>query len=495
MLSKSRVLDCQQCPRKLWLTINKPELLAEDAANRSIQFGRQVGDIAKRLYDPKGVGHSVERYPIDAALVRTQALLASGKPIFEAGFSARGVAVFADVLLERRRRRNPGWGIIEVKSSTSIKDHFLDDLALQVEVIRSSGLALTSAAIACIDSAWVYPGNEDYRGLLVETDATDEVANRSRAIRKAVRSAKTIFGQATEPLIRVGDHCEDPVGCGFLDYCSDKEPRATYPVDWLPRIQSKPLRSLIQGLEVRDMRHVPDELLSERQRLVKSHTLSGKTYFNVKQTISALSACQTPLRFLDLETIQFAIPIWKGTRPYQQIPFQFSLHKISRTGEVSHEEFLDLSGNDPSRQLAEQLIRSCGERGSIFVYNAAFEMTRIKELGDRFPALRRALLAINSRIVDLRPIAEENYYHPDQCGSWSIKRLLPSLVPSLDYESLDGVNNGTMAMEAFFEAISAIVSRDRKEELRRQLLAYCKHDTYAMVRIWQVFAGKSDLQL
>lgn len=186
------------------------------------------------------------------------------------------------------------------------------------------------------------------------------------------------------------------------------------------------------------------------------------------------------------------VPIWASTRPYQNICFQFSLHRLSRTGKLEHEAFLDLSGNDPSKQLAVALIDACGERGPIFVYNASFEKARIRELAERFPRQRRSLLAINDRVVDLHPITREHYYHPDQEGSWSLKRVLPTIASDLGYKTLDGVQDGGMAMTAWMEAVFSGESPARdKAEIDQQLRDYCKLDTLAMVRLWQMLSGRS----
>lgn len=194
---------------------------------------------------------------------------------------------------------------------------------------------------------------------------------------------------------------------------------------------------------------------------------------------------------MDFETIQFAVPIWKGTRPYQQIPFQFSVHHLASTGELKQQAFLDLMGTDPSKAFAEALIAACGEHGPIFVYNAGFETARIRELSERFPHLAQALLSLNERIVDLLPVARNHYYHPSQKGSWSIKAVLPALCPDLKYDDLDGVQNGGMAMDAFLEALAPQTSLARKSEIEQQLLAYCALDTYAMVRLWLIFSGSA----
>ena len=234
---------------------------------------------------------------------------------------------------------------------------------------------------------------------------------------------------------------------------------------------------------------MPDRLLNKTQLKVKECTISNTVFFDADGAASDLAAHGFPAYFLDFETIQFAIPIWKGTRPYQQIPFQFSLHTFTASGELTHEAFLDLSGKNPAEDFAKALVAKCGETGPVFVYNNAFEKTRIAELAKWCPDLAQPLLAINARIVDLLPVTQKRYYHPLQQGSWSIKAVLPTAVPELSYGSLDGVQDGTAAMSAFLEGIDENTTAERKSEITRQLLAYCHLDTLAMVRLWRFFTG------
>jgi hypothetical protein len=248
---------------------------------------------------------------------------------------------------------------------------------------------------------------------------------------------------------------------------------------------------LIGTKPIKDQRDVPDEFLSDVQKRVKAHTLSGEPFFDQIGAATELAQFQMPASFLDFETIQFAVPIWKNTRPYQQIPFQFSHHRLSKTGALDHSEFLDLSGDDPSKLFAEALIAACDHVGPVFVYNAGFEMARIKELSERFPSLSDQLTAISERIVDLLPIARRYYYHPSQQGSWSIKSLLPAIASDISYGKLDGVKDGSMAATAYIEAIHPQTSFERRDQIRRQLLEYCSLDTYGLVRLWQHFVGHS----
>src|SRR6185312_4165316 len=368
-LSKTKLLAFRQCPKRLWLEVHHPELRQDSAATQaSFTVGHQVGDVARQLYDPKGKGQLIDAHAegFAGALARTSELLASSQPIFEAGFAARGALAFADVLLLTRMAGQRAWRMVEVKSSTSVKDYHRDDTAVQAFVARNAGVPLASIALAHIDSSWVYPGGGDYQGLLVENDLTTEAFGREAEVKAWIAEAQAIARKRTEPAMGTGRHCNEPYECGFLHYCQAQEPQTEYPVQWLPGVRKQALQDLVEE-GVIDLRDVPDDALSDRQQRVKAHTLSGKAYFDAPSAAADLAGHKLPAYFLDFETIQFGVPIWKETRPYQQIPFQFSLHRLTRTGKLEHQSFLDLSGRDPSRAFAEALIGACGERGPVFV--------------------------------------------------------------------------------------------------------------------------------
>lgn len=495
--SKSKLMALRQCPKRLWLEIHRPDLREDSAATQaSFRIGFQVGDIARQIYDPDECGAmiDIESEGFSQAFERSKELLQTPQTVFEAGFSANGALAFADVMLPQKSDGKLVWHMVEVKSSTSVKDYHRDDVAVQSYVARAAGIPLASVALAHIDSSWTYPGDGDYRGLLKENDLTAEAFARVGEVESWIAMAQDIAAGELEPEVVAGDQCGSPFECGFYGYCTRNDPKPEYPVNWLPRITSDKIKTLAdQGII--DMRDVPDALLNERQVRVKKQTSNKTVFFDRAATVEALAAYPLPAYFLDFETIQFAVPIWKGTRPYQQIPFQFSLHLLDESGALSQTPFLDLSGNDPSESFAHALLAACGHRGPVFVYNAGFETARIRELAARFPLLGNDLLAINDRVVDLLPIAREHYYHPSQEGSWSIKRVLPAVVPELRYDALDGVQDGGMAMDAFLEGIHPSTSKERKTEIEQQLLAYCCLDTYAMVRLWQVFAGRNELRL
>jgi hypothetical protein len=491
-LSKSKLLTFRQCAKRLWLEIHRPELRQDsDATKASFTTGHQVGTIARKIYDPgsHGVLIDIAAMGFDAAFASTEQLVRKRLPVFEAGFRIDGALAFADVLLPVRHRGRKAWRMVEVKSSTSVKDYHREDAAIQAFIARESGLPLASIAVAHVNSDWVYPGGGDYQGLLVEEDVTEDAFGRDNEVAQWLVDAQAVTRKRKEPNICTGTHCTQPFECGFLPYCHSSEPQAEQPLTWLPRVQQKCLRTFMAENPACEMRDVPDDLLNPLQRRVKASTLSGKPYFDREGAAKALKPYKLPALFLDFESVQFGVPIWKGTKPYQQVCFQFSVHRLGRTGKLTHAEFLSLDGKDPSKAFAVALVAACGTNEPVFVYNAAFEKTRISELANRFPKLAKPLLAINERVVDLLPVAQQHYYHPSQQGSWSIKAVLPAACPDLKYDDLQGVKDGGMAMAAYAQAIQPETTPARRTEIRRQLLAYCQLDTLAMVRLWGVFSG------
>jgi CRISPR/Cas system-associated exonuclease Cas4 (RecB family) len=494
-LSKSKIIAYRQCHRRLWLEVHRPEL-RDDSEETEGRFaiGHQLGEIARRLYDPKQKGQliDIKALGMGPALELSGSLLKDRKILFEAGISAGGALAFTDVMVPATRRGKPSWKVIEVKSSTSVKDYHRDDAAVQAYVMKSAGVDYRSILLAHIDNAFVYDPTQGYVGLLAEENVTREADARFDEVKEWVAEAHSIVGKGREPSVRIGRHCTDPFECGFRGYCGKDEPKAAYPASLLPRVQSKKLKSLIETNPALELADVPDDLLNDLQMRVKSHTLSNTVFFDWKGAARALAQHKLPAYFLDFETVQIAIPIWNGMRPYRQVPFQFSVHYLSKKLELSHRDFIDLSGSDPSESFARSVIEAMGEKGPIFVYNAAFETGRIKELAERFPRLRQKLLALSDRVVDLLPIARECYYHPSQEGSWSIKSVLPAIAPDLHYDELEGVRHGGDAMLAYAEAIAPETTDQRRREIERQLREYCKLDTFAMVRIWKAFSGKPE---
>ena len=493
-LSKSKIIAYRQCPKRLWLEIHKPELRDDSGSETVFAIGHQVGEVARRIYDTAGSGRLIDVDEIgwDAAYADTSIwLMETAAPLFEAAIRIEGAMALADVMLPEPGVEGLRWHMIEVKSSTGVNDYDRDELAVQTYIATTAGIDLASSSLAHLDNSFVYPGGSDYRGLLKIVDLTDEVCAKAGEVAIWIAEAQKVAAHNTEPDIETGPQCSNPFDCPFRHHCDRDKPAAEFPLSYLHRLGAMQ-REELETLGYEDLRNVPDEMLSSVNRMIKKQSIAGEAWFDAAGAAADLKPHTGTAYFLDFETIGFGVPIWKGTSPYQQLPFQFSLHIVSGKSGLEHRDFLDLSGKDPSEDFARALIGNCGTTGPVFVYNAGFENGVMRGLAERFPHLSRDLLAIVDRVVDLLPIARNRYYHPDQHGSWSIKAVLPTVYHDLGYDSLDGVQHGQAAQAAFLEAMDTGITPERKAEIERQLFAYCKHDTFAMVRLWEFFSGRND---
>lgn len=491
-LSKSKILAFRQCPRRLWLEIHRPDLKDDSAAEAVYRIGNEVGEVARQIYDTSGNGILIdpEELGFETAFAKSSEHLREGKvPVFEAGLQIPGALAFADVMLPEPTGGKVAWNMIEVKSSAGVKEYHRDDIAVQTFVAESAGVELASVSLAHINTAFVYAGDGDYRGLLKEVDFTAEAKSRRGEVAEWIEAAQAVASLPVAPEIATGDQCSNPFPCAFCTYCGQDENAVDYPLSSLPNFSGR-RRDAVEAMGIHDLREVPDEYLSPIQKRVRDVTRSGEIFLDAAGAAADLEGLGFPVRFLDFESVMLAVPAWKGTRPYQQIPFQFSLHCLEEAGTLTHESFLDLSGADPSEALAKELIRACGDQGPVFAYNATFERMVIRDLANRFPSMGSSLLEILARVVDLLPVAKARYYHPDQHGRWGLKSVVPAACPELSYDQLDGVADGAMAVEAFKEAVTPRTSPERKGEIERELLAYCHLDTLGLVCLWEVLSGR-----
>ncbi|MBT8092763.1 MAG: DUF2779 domain-containing protein [Gammaproteobacteria bacterium] len=486
-LSKSRVISAWQCAKKLYLEKHHPELADVSARTESLfATGHQVGDMAKQLYGNADAIEIQFNRRTELMVRQTRGLIARGVevPLFEATFQHDNVLVRVDVLLPD----GEGWRAIEVKASTSVKDYHVLDCAIQDWVMRGSGLKVTGISLAHVDNQFVYSGDGHYDGLLTEVDLTDEIRTVEPAVDDLVDKARLA---ATGPLpgVQVGAQCRKPFECQFLLHCWPTQSK--YPIIGLGGNTKKLAEYAARGYA--DIRDVPaDNITAETQARIHRVTQSGRPEIldGARETLAALAY---PRYYLDFETIAPAVPFWKSTRPYAAVPVQWSVHIDDGAGDgrletMRHEEFLDLSGAAPMRSLAKALIESLGSDGPVLMYTR-YEEQVIDVLIDLFPDLAAPLQAIIDRLFDLYPVVKLNYYHPDMLGSWSIKAVLPTMVPTMDYSRLDGIKEGTAASDGFIEAISDATSPERKAELERQLRRYCRFDTEAMVEIVRFFCS------
>jgi uncharacterized protein DUF2779 len=481
-LSKSRILLQLQCPKRLWLQVYRPELaVVETGTAARLAAGNEVGDVARSLY-PDGV--LIEPGDLGQALAQTEAALRDApRPLFEATFQVDGVLIRADLLLPDAG----GFRMAEVKSSTGVKDYHLADAAIQAWVCRQAGLPISGVEIAHIDTGFVYPGNGDYRGLFAHADVTPRIADLASEVPAWIAASRTTL-RGPEPDTAPGSQCGDPFDCPFLGHCCPAPDPSAYPPEILPHGGAIAARLRAQG--VTDLREVGEEQFDKpRHRRVWRASVTGRMELD-PEAAEILAALTYPRHYLDFETIQFAVPRWAGTRPYAQIPFQWSCHVEDGQGGLEHREFLADGSADPRRAFADTLVAALGDSGPIVVYNAGFERGRMRELAAAFPDFAPALNSAIERIVDLLPIARNHYYHPAMRGSWSIKAVLPTIAPELSYDGLE-VAHGGMAQEAFMEILDPATPTERRRHLHAALLAYCERDTLAMVRIAHHFEQRA----
>ena len=474
-LSKSKLMSARQCLKRLYLEVQHPDLkVISKATEAAFATGNQVGDVARIIYGTDDSVFIPYAGGLSHALKKTRRLLAEGPayPIFEATLQHAGVLVRIDALLPDGD--SGGWRIVEVKASTSVKDEHVFDCTVQRWVFEGLGHKLTSMALAYVDNTFVYDGNEDYAGLLIESDQTEPTASLLPVIPEWIAKAKQA-ASGSEPDISVDRHCYQPYECPFVGHCWPAD--VHYPVQGLGGSRAKLGEFITAGL--RDIRDVPTSRLSEKQQRIQKVTQAGVAQLlpGAREFVESLAY---PRYYLDFETIAPAVPIWPGTRPYETLPIQWSCHYEPGEGAMAHSDFLDLSGTPPMRRLAESLIRALGTIGPVLMYTT-YERTVINNLIDRFPNLATSLSAIVERLVDLAPPTQQNYYHPDMAGSWSLKAVLPTITTKISYHKLIGIQEGTAVSEGYLEAIDTATSDERKAELSEQLLRYCKFDTEAMV--------------
>lgn len=476
-LSKSRITLFEQCPRRLWLSVHRPDLAEESAGVRAaFADGRRIGDLAcslvpggKMIGAEQGLGRAVED---------TAALLRGGwqGPVFEATFAHEGVLVRADLLLPD----GDGWHVAEVKNTTGVKAYHLGDLATQIWVMRGVGLPVTTAAVRHLDRRFTLTREGDYTGLLVDTMVHDQIEPIIATRADTVAGARAVLLGA-EPIREMGAHCHAPFTCSFQSHCGRAlPPPPQWPVTLLPDAKGKRVAHEWLQRGVNDLTQVPAGTMpNAKLSRIHAATVSGEPWHDRDAILAEIANWAFPRIFLDFEAIQFAIPRWVGTRPFAQIPFQFSAHIEDADGTVTHRAFLSLDGSDPRRACAEALVQ-LPHNGAVVAWNASFERSCLNGLAALFADLAPALNRLASRLVDPLPVVRRHYYHRDMFGSWSLKAVLPTL-EATGYADLVEVKSGTDAQDGYLEAIHPDSSPERVAVLRDALLDYCRRDTEAMM--------------
>lgn len=483
-LSKSRFQAGLQCRKRLWLAVNARELATPTSPSKQHMFdtGHVVGQLAQTRY-PGGVLVEEDHTQSQQALETTRALLDRDDlpgALYEAAIEYRGVMVRADVLA---RVGENEWDMIEVKSGTKVKPEHVTDAAVQLWVLRGAGLNVRRAHLMHLDRSYVHDGGAyDVHRLFAAQDVTEDAAAFMPHIPGLVDSFMSMLASPEPPQVGIGSHCRNPYDCEFADHCHAFLPER--PVTKLPRISERTLNALLVA-GIHGIDDVPLDFpgLTAAQRTVCQLVQSGEARFD-GDVGRSLAALQYPVHFLDFETIMPALPLRSGVKPYQQLPFQWSIHTLHASGELTHAEYLHLGGDDPRPPLAKSMLAALGTQGTIVTYTP-FERTRIRDLAAALPEYASALAALEPRLFDLERVVASHVRHPACLGATSIKVVLPALVPELSYDGL-GIHDGNMASVLYLKAITGQLDDDTRERVHADLLEYCGLDTLAMVRLLEV---------
>jgi len=414
----------------------------------------------------------------------TARLLEEGvRDIYEATFIHDGILVMVDIL---HVEEDGSVSLYEVKSSTSVKEIYLHDVSIQYYVLMKLGFRVKSANVVHIDNSYVRGEELEIEKLFSIVDVTAEVeAMQEQIPRRLELFEDYLADREHEPNIDIGSHCNKPYECDAKHYCWKVQRNIPdYSIFNIFNLGSKKQKALYER-GIIDIAEIPDDFeMTAKQRQAVENYKSQTTHIDRQAIQAFLDTLTYPIYHLDFETFQQAIPRWQGVRPFMQILFQYSLHIKHADGRLEHREFLAEEGSDPREALARRLCADIPDNVTVLAYNMSFEKGVLKALAEEFEELREHLLAIADNLKDLMtPFQQKHYVIPSMNGSYSIKQVLPAFVPEMAeaYKALDGVHNGSEAMNAF--ANLDRMDAAEKEKTRKALLKYCELDTLAVVKV------------
>jgi len=477
------------CPRRLWLLVHRPKEKREPslAEQRRLESGIEFGREVNRLF-PGGVEITPDyRHPQEALDATATLLESDASALFEAAFLHHDVLIRTDIL--KRSDVAPGvWDLIEVKSASNSESgskkklaKHTNDIAVQLFVLKGSRIHIGSTSLAWVNSSYERMGELDWDQLVVFEDLTEPVCERMSEIEAELDDFLSMIDRPHMPDVTYGKtKCEE---CEFTQFCWGDEPEDS--IIRLPRVTPKKLAEL-GAMGVCRIPEIPDDypLTKTQAPMVEALRHPDGFVADRDQLTRWIEDLEYPLYFFDFETWNPCIPPFDRTRPYMQIPFEYSVHIQDEPGaEPRHREFLAPPSGDPRPDLIERMIEDLGETGNIVVHHATFETTRIQELANYSPSRRPILASFVDRIQDTEVPFKRNWYlHPGLKGRSSIKVVLPTLAPDLGYQGME-IQEGQAASIAFGDLFEGRIAGDGALSTRTALLDYCRLDTLAMVRI------------
>ena len=483
LLSKSKYMIGLTCPKYLWIAFNEKQRIAEISEDQQHLFdqGKLVGELAKKLF-PKGIDIPTQPFAENLEKSQAAAKLARRRPLFEAAFSIDNVYSRADIL-------NPvgkdEWDIIEVKSSTEVKDEHIQDVSFQKFCYERVGLKIRKCFMLVINNEYAKKGKVDPKKLFKFEDITERVAEEIKGMEERIEEMFKIINLKKCPETEIHEKCKKPYDCPLVEQCWRFLPKNS--VFNLYSGGAKCFELFRKGIQA--IKDIPDEYeLTDRQDIQRRCEKTGKPYVQKEHIKHFLESLKYPLYFMDFETYNTAIPLYNKLKPYQNIPFQFSMHVLKAPGEkLEHYSFLAEGSKDPRKKFAEALKKAAGRKGSVVVYNAAFETGVLKKIKESFPKNSKWVDAVTNRVVDLlQPFRNFWYYNPRQQGKASLKAVLPALVGK-SYEGMEIAEGGNASRRYLFITHGSIdgtkATPEEAKQVRHHLEAYCGMDTEAMVWI------------
>lgn len=487
-LSKSKFMAGIQCLKRLYFQVHEPGLAA--APNESLlaklRQGREVGELARKKY-PDGVLVDAGENNFSTAMDKTAQLVANPgvRAIFEGAFKQENIIVRTDILA---RRPEGGWNLLEVKSSKSVKAHHAYDVGIQQFILNACGLK-ASPWLLHLNRDYVYNGcTYDLDKLFLSHNLTPEIESLFEHLPDLIRQQRKVLSQPAPPEIEPGPQCKDPVLCEFYNNCNPELPEDH--VSFLPSISATKVNQLA-GKGITSIRGIPADFpLSERQRRA-CHCVQTQTAYYGKALNEVFGKLIYPLFFMDFETLSPPIPRFSGMRPYDPVPFQWSIHVRRSPGSgLEHHAFLAEDERDPRLPFLTSLLEVLGQEGHVIVYNRGFESQRLAEMARWLPEYAGLIPQVQVRLWDLLDVVRKNVYHPRFMGSFSLKRVLPALIPDMTYDGME-VSEGEEAGLAWEKMVRGQASEEERKRLRKALLEYCSQDTFAMVRLLDFLATAS----
>lgn len=480
-LTKSKYCKGLQCLKILWMDMHHPELAENNTSENVLENGTKVGELARSYFGKcELVDFDVNK---EKMVDKTQRLMESADNIAEASFGYDSLFCAVDIL----HRNGDGWDLVEVKSSTEVSEVYLEDAAFQYYVLTMCKVPVKGVYILHIDNTYVREEELDLKGLFVLEDCTDIAIKKIHEIKSDSRlnSIMEYVNLQEEPAKDIDLCCDKPYPCAYKKYCGKHIPE--YSVFNLARMQAKKKYEFYHDgiVSYQDILSREAKISENQKRQVEFVVYDKQDEYDIDEIKNFLNTLSYPIYHLDFETFQQAVPEFVGCRPYEQIPFQYSLHVEHEDGRLEHFEFLAKEGEDPRRSLAEQLIKDIPMGVCSTAYNMSFEKSVLKHLAEEFTDLSIHLMDIHDNMHDLMvPFQKQHYYSKAMQGSYSIKYVLPALWPAdpeLDYHNLEGVHNGSEASASFADMINH--TPEEIVSMRENLLKYCGLDTYAMVKV------------